>query len=135
MTKPKITMTADVVTVTPDGHVLLIERDWPPFEGEWALPGGHRDPGEDSDEAASRELAEETGVPVDRKDLVPIGRWDKPGRDPRGTYITDAYLAVVPNDTPVAAGDDARTARWWPLDNLPPLAFDHAHIIAAAIAA
>ncbi|MCO8303617.1 MULTISPECIES: NUDIX domain-containing protein [Streptomyces] len=130
-----IRYTADVVTLTPDGNVLLIERDWPPYEGAWALPGGHVDPGESSREAAARELAEETGVHVTADDLREVGTWNKPGRDPRGRYSTDAYLAVVPADTQIVPGTDARTARWWPLDNLPkPLAFDHADILRAATA-
>ncbi|MFC9746366.1 NUDIX domain-containing protein [Streptomyces niveus] len=127
--------TADVVAVTPDNQVLLIERDWPPHEGQWALPGGHLDPGEESREAAARELAEETGVLVDPEQLRYVGRWGQPGRDPRGPYTTDAYLAIVPAGTPIKAGTDARTARWWPLDSLPsPLAFDHSDILAKAIA-
>ncbi|CAM5605111.1 hypothetical protein SROCM77S_06837 [Streptomyces rochei] len=128
--------TADVVAVTPDRRVLLIERDWPPYQGRWALPGGHVDPTDASSrEAATRELAEETGVRVDPGQLHPVGRWDQPGRDPRGRYITDVFLAEVPAGTPAAAGDDARSARWWPLDSLPePLAFDHAEILAKATA-
>ncbi|MFE9341306.1 NUDIX domain-containing protein [Streptomyces sp. NPDC007063] len=121
--------TADVVAVTDDGKVLLIERDWPPYEGQWALPGGHVDPGETSRAAAARELAEETGVHVAEDELRQIGAFDRPDRDPRGRYVTVAYLARVPADTPIAAGDDARTARWWPLDSLPPLAFDHTDVI------
>lgn len=141
MTEPSETTeetryTADVVAVTPDRQVLLIERDWPPYEGQWALPGGHVDPTDDSSsEAAARELAEETGVRVAPEQLREVGRWAQPGRDPRGQYITDVYLAEVPAGTPIAAGDDARSARWWPLDNLPPqLAFDHADILAKATA-
>ncbi|MFH8405484.1 NUDIX domain-containing protein [Streptomyces sp. NPDC018019] len=126
-----IQYTADTVAVTPDGRVLLIERDWPPYEGEWALPGGHVDSGEASRAAAARELEEETGVRVDAEDLLPVGTWAEPGRDPRGRYATDVYLARVPAETPVKAGSDARNARWWPLAALPPLAFDHADIIAA----
>ncbi|MGO4422274.1 NUDIX domain-containing protein [Streptomyces sp. MCAF7] len=127
--------TADVVAVTPDGHVLLIQREYPPHEGEWALPGGGVDPGENSLEAAARELTEETGVHVAPKHLRKIGRWDQPDRDPRGRYITDAYLAVVPAGTPIAAADDARSARWWRLDSLPSkLAFDHADILAKGVA-
>ncbi|MFF8775077.1 NUDIX domain-containing protein [Kitasatospora sp. NPDC015120] len=125
--------TADVVAITPDGRVLLIERGWPPFEGAWALPGGHVDPGETSRVAAARELEEETGVRVDAADLLQLGAWDTPGRDPRGRYVTAAYLAVVPADTPATAGDDARTARWWPWNQLPELAFDHAAILATAL--
>ncbi|WP_374778702.1 NUDIX hydrolase (plasmid) [Streptomyces sp. NBC_01310] len=130
-----IRYTADVVIMTPDGHVLLIERDWEPYEGQWALPGGHQDEGETSRMAAARELQEETGVLVDPEQLRAIGTWDQPGRDPRGRYSTDAYLALVPADTPIVAGDDARTVRWWPATRLPAqLAFDHADILAAALA-
>lgn len=124
-----VSYTADVVAVTDDGHVLLIERGWPPYEGQWALPGGHVDPGETGRAAAARELAEETGVHVPPVELRDIGVFDRPDRDPRGRYVTAAYLARVPADTPITAGDDARTARWWPLNALPPLAFDHNDII------
>ncbi|MEU7157324.1 NUDIX hydrolase [Streptomyces chrestomyceticus] len=124
--------TADVVAVTPDDHILLIERKWAPFEGQWALPGGHVDAGEHSRDAAVRELEEETGVRVGAGDLRPVGTWAELDRDPRGWYATDVYSVRVPADTPVTAGDDARDARWWPLDGLPQLAFDHAEIIAVA---
>ncbi|XED76610.1 NUDIX domain-containing protein (plasmid) [Streptomyces sp. QH1-20] len=124
-----IRYTADVVAMTPDGDVLLIERGWPPYEGAWALPGGHVDRGETSRAAAARELAEETGVQVLADDLREIGVFDGPYRDPRGRYVTTAYLVVVPAGTPIVAGDDARTARWWPASSLPPLAFDHADIL------
>ncbi|MEU2855557.1 NUDIX domain-containing protein [Streptomyces syringium] len=130
-----IRYTADVVVLTPGGDVLLIERDWPPFEGHWACAGGHVDPGETSRAAAARELAEETGVHVTADELRPIGVWDAPERDPRGRYVTVAYAAVVPVGTTITAGDDARTACWWPLDGLPVrLAFDHADILSAATA-
>lgn len=66
--------------------------------------------------------------------LHQIGVWDQPDRDPRGRYVTFAYMAVVPDDTKATAGDDARAARWWPLSELPEqLAFDHADIISAAV--
>lgn len=124
-----IRYTADVVALRPGGDVLLIERGWDPHAGCWALPGGHVDLGETSRAAAVRELVEETGVRVDPDDLRQIGVWDAPARDPRGRYVTVAYLAVVPVGTPVVAGDDARTARWWPIEDLPLLAFDHADIL------
>jgi len=131
-----IRYTADVVAVTPDRRVLLIERGWAPFEGHWALPGGHVDSGETSLAAAVRELEEETGVRVAAGELQPVGTWDAPGRDPRGRYVTVAYLAEVPAGTEAVAADDARIARWFPLDGLPgDLAFDHAEILQAAEAA
>ncbi|MFF4531523.1 NUDIX domain-containing protein [Streptomyces sp. NPDC001407] len=128
-----IRYTADSVIFTPDGHVLLVERGWEPYEGHWALPGGHVDIEETSLDAAARELGEEAGVPVAAGDLHQLGVWDKPGRDPRGRYVTVAYFAVVPAGTTLVAGSDARAVRWWPLGALPaPLAFDHADIIEAA---
>ncbi|MDV9188205.1 NUDIX hydrolase [Streptomyces sp. SR27] len=128
-----IRYTADVVAVTDDGRVLLIQRGWDPYAGHWALPGGHVDDGETSRAAAVRELEEETGVRVTEDELRLIGVWAQPGRDPRGRYVTVAYLAVVPAGTRATAGDDARDARWWPLTGLPErLAFDHADILAAA---
>lgn len=129
-----IRYTADVVVTTTDGYVLLIERGWNPFKGQWALPGGHVDPGETSRAAAARELAEETGVHAAQEELDQIGTFDRPDRDPRGRYVTIAYhLTVIPG-TIVEAGDDATNAQWWPLSDLPPLAFDHADILDAAVA-
>ncbi|MEU5040873.1 NUDIX hydrolase [Streptomyces griseorubiginosus] len=126
-----IRYTADVVCVR-DGAVLLIERGWPPHQGQFALPGGHVDPGETSRAAAARELLEETGVQVDADDLTLIGVYDTPDRDPRGRYVTAAYLVTVPADTIAQAGDDAAAIRWTPLDDPGSLAFDHGEIVAAA---
>ncbi|QKW55047.1 NUDIX domain-containing protein [Streptomyces buecherae] len=127
--------TADTVVITAGttGQVLLIQRDWPPYQGCWALPGGHQDPGETSLQAAIRELREETGVHLHTSALHEIGTWAAPGRDPRGPYSTTAYVATVPATTRIVAGTDARAVRWWPLHDLPDLAFDHADILAAAI--
>lgn len=126
-----IRYTADTVVTTTDGYVLLIERGWDPFKGQWALPGGYVDPGETSRDAAARELAEEAGVHAAPEELTQIGVFDRPDRDPRGRYVTVAYhLTVIPG-TIIEAGDDATRAQWWPLDALPQLAFDHADILAA----
>ncbi|MFB7853492.1 NUDIX domain-containing protein, partial [Streptomyces sp. NPDC056053] len=119
-----IRYTADVVVTTTDGHVLLIERGWEPHKGAWALPGGHVDPGETSRTAAARELAEEAGVYAAPEELEPLGVWDAPDRDPRGRYVTAAYHLEVLPGTIVEAGDDATRAEWWPLGDLPELAFD-----------
>ncbi|WP_301130041.1 NUDIX hydrolase [Streptomyces cacaoi] len=127
--------TADVVAIRPDRRVLLIERGWDPFKGMDALPGGHVDPGETSLTAAVRELEEETGVRVPETELTLLGVWDTPGRDPRGRYVTVAYLAQVPADTQARAGDDASAVRWASLDNPSAsdrLAFDHDQILRAA---
>lgn len=128
-----IRYTADVVVTTTDGYVLLIERGWDPHKGQWALPGGHVDPGETSRAAAARELAEEAGVYAAPEELTQIGVFDRPGRDPRGRYVTVAYQLTVIPGTIVEAGDDATNAQWWPLAGLPPLAFDHADIVTAAL--
>ncbi|MFG3244111.1 NUDIX domain-containing protein [Streptomyces sp. NPDC048157] len=127
-----IRYTADTVVTTTDDHVLLIERGWDPHKGQWALPGGHVDPGETSRTAAARELAEEAGVYAAPNELTQIGVFDQPDRDPRGRYVTVAYhLTVVPG-TIIEARDDAADAQWWPLNALPPLAFDHSEIVHAA---
>jgi 8-oxo-dGTP diphosphatase len=128
-----IRYTADTVVTTTDGYVLLIERGWDPHKGQWALPGGHVDPGETSRAAAARELAEEAGVHAAPTELVQVGVFDAPGRDPRGRYVTVAYRLTVLPGTIVEAGDDATRAEWWPLNALPVLAFDHADILAAAL--
>lgn len=132
-TDETIRLTADVVLIAAD-HILLIERGWDPYEGYWALPGGHVEIGESSLAAAARELEEETGIPVSLANLRQIGAFDTPGRDPRGRYVTVAYAATLPGLVEPAAGDDATAARWWPLASLPRLAFDHAEILAAALA-
>ena len=111
-------------------EILLIQRAKAPFEGRWALPGGHVDPHETLDAAAARELAEETGVTDVR--LQQVGAFGDPNRDPRGWYISIAYLGIVPDNTEAVAADDARAAAWFPLNELPELAFDHAQIIARA---
>lgn len=130
--------TADVIavaTVDATRCVLLIERDWPPFAGQWALPGGHVDPGEAALDAAAREVAEETGVRIATQELAYLGTYDAPGRDPRGAYRTTAYLAALPEPAAPVAADDARTARWVPISALPgvSLAFDHREILRAAL--
>ncbi|MFJ4710103.1 NUDIX domain-containing protein [Streptomyces anulatus] len=125
-----IRYTADVVLLAA-GHVLLIQRRWDPHAGSWALPGGHVDAGEASLQAAVRELKEETGITVPVDALRQVGAFDAPGRDPRGRYVTVAYTATLPELTAPTALDDAVDARWWPLTDLPPLAFDHADILTA----
>jgi len=124
--------TADVVLIS-NWYVLLIKRGHAPFAGQWALPGGRVDPGEEVDKAAVRELGEETDIDLPVTALREVGVYDAPGRDPRGHFVSTAYTAALPEPTGHSAGDDASDARWWPLDNLPPLAFDHARIIDDAL--
>lgn len=126
-----IRYTADVVCIR-GADVLMIERRWSPFEGQLAFPGGHVDPGETALAAAVRELFEETGITVAAEDLTPIGVYDSPDRDPRGRYVTAAYVVTVPAGTTATAGDDAAAVRWVPLQEPGNLAFDHALILADA---
>jgi len=131
---PHPAVTTDVVlfTLREDClQLLLIERGNEPFKGHWALPGGFVDIDEDIDACAARELAEETGV--DNIYLEQLGTFGKPGRDPRERVISVAYLALAPQALlAVQAGDDAAAAAWFPVADLPALAFDHAEIIAVA---
>ncbi|MEV0698617.1 NUDIX hydrolase [Saccharopolyspora sp. NPDC050389] len=127
--------TADIVLfAVADGvpHVLLVQRSWDSdaFPGAWALPGGFVDSGETAIEAAYRELREETGIQVAA--LALVGRYDKPGRDPRGPVISEAFSAVLPVMPQPEAGDDARAAKWIPLHEATNLAFDHDQILTDA---
>ncbi|MFB8030601.1 MULTISPECIES: NUDIX domain-containing protein [unclassified Streptomyces] len=90
------------------------------------------DIGETSFAAAARELEEEASITVPVADLRQVGAFGAPARDPRGRYVSVAYTATLPAAVTPTAGDDATAARWWPLDALPDLAFDHAAILAAA---
>jgi 8-oxo-dGTP diphosphatase len=133
---PRLMLTVDVVVLAgaeASPRVLLIQRGNPPFRGSWALPGGFVEQGEQVVEAAPRELAEETGMRVGELRL--LGVYDTPGRDPRGWTVSVVYLARVPSEAAVAGGDDASDARWFAVDHLPELAFDHALILADALAA
>lgn len=132
---PRPAFSADVVALRDHGGVLellLVERRHGPFEGAWALPGGFVDEWETPDAAARRELAEETGVSWEGT-LTLVGVFGERGRDPRGWTVSCAYLAQLRGDESLAAGDDAAAARWFPAVALPPLAFDHHKIVAAAL--
>jgi 8-oxo-dGTP diphosphatase len=128
-----VTVDLVIFTIRDDAlHVLLIQRGVPPFEGQWALPGGFVRPGESLEGAALRELEEEAGVrDIYLEQLYSFG---DPDRDPRGRVVTVAYYALVGADrTSLAAGSDASAARWWPVKDHAPLAFDHDRILAYAI--
>ena len=130
---PRPAVTVDTVVVTRERRprVLLVRRKHDPFEGMWALPGGFVDEAEALETAARRELAEETGVRVAK--VEQLQSFGDPGRDPRGPTISVVFFTRVSGVGPDAhAGDDAAEARWHPLDRLPPLAFDHAKILAFA---
>ena len=128
---PRPMLTADCVVVNDRNEILLVKRGNEPFKGCWALPGGFMEMDETIVHCAVRELEEETGLVVSEQDLRLIGIYSAPGRDPRGRTVTAAYLVrsgqwVVDS---ILAGDDAAEVHWWPLNALPPLAFDHAQIV------
>lgn len=118
---------ADVLVIRGD-KVLLIERRNPPHG--WAIPGGFIEYGEDAESAARRELNEETGLEASSLEL--LGVYSNPSRDPRFHTITVVYLGEAAGEP--RAADDALSARWFALNELPaPLAFDHAQVIADAV--
>lgn len=128
-------MTADCVIfgLAADGsrRLLLVQRGKDPFAGKWALPGGFLEETETLEECARRELKEETGLsaPLRFEELKSFSTVD---RDPRGRTITVAFLAEVPL-AEVAGADDAADARWFALDEIPELAFDHDEIVRLAM--
>ena len=113
-------------------QVLLIRRGIAPFKGEWALPGGFVRMDEGLENAARRELEEETGLKgVFLEQLFTFG---DVARDPRGRVVSVAYFALVrPEVNPALGGTDAAEAGWFPVDEMPGLAFDHAEIFTAAL--
>ena len=129
-------VTVDVVVFNSQTgrlHVLLIQRAQEPFQDAWALPGGFVDLDESLEEAAGRELAEETGV--EGVDLEQLQTYGDPNRDPRGRVISVAYCTLLPskNIQHIQGGGDASQARWFPVDEHPSLAFDHSKILADAL--
>lgn len=129
-------VTVDNVVFGFDGthlNVLLVRRGREPYKDCWAFPGGFLDENETLEAAARRELKEETGLTP--KYLIEIGSFSALDRDPRGRTITIAYASVVrPHQMAEAvAGDDASACRWFPILELPQLAFDHADIIQKAL--
>ena len=132
---PRASVTADAVLFAErDGQtfVLLIQRGNGPYKGYWAFPGGFLNMDETVDRCAERELEEETGIVLTGMQLV--GIYSDVERDPRGRVITAAYAAMTTMPEAVAS-DDAAAAKWWPLNALPKLAFDHDKILADAVQA
>ena len=126
----KLLVTVDIVLFTIRGrqlHLLLIRRLARPFENRYALPGGFAREEESLDAAATRELREETGV--EKVYLEQLYTFGAPRRDPRGRVITVAYYALVPHTDVLRPGTDAADAAWFPIAELPALAFDHRKIV------
>ncbi len=136
---PAFAVTVDIVILTMSEsrlHVLLVRRGVEPFQGLWAVPGGFKRPNETLDEAATRELREETSIDGAAL-LTQFGAYGDPGRDPRMNVVTVAYLAVLPEVTGIVPGTDASHAALVPvsdaLDEKLELAFDHARILRDAV--
>jgi 8-oxo-dGTP diphosphatase len=126
--RPALTVDLAILTREARPRVLLIRRKREPFAGSWAMPGGFVDENERLEDAARRELEEETGVQV--AELEQLFTAGDPGRDPRGWTVSVVYLAQVNvADVKPEAADDAEEVSWFPLDDLPQLAFDHAMIL------
>ena len=133
---PPVAVTVDLVLFTIRGErlcVLAIKRGGEPFKGRWALPGGFVEADEGLEQAARRELREETGLEGARIHLEQLATYGDPGRDPRQRIVSVAYLGLAPGLPAPTAGDDAARAEWVEVDRLiaarPNVAFDHARIL------
>lgn len=135
-------LTADVIVFDKDNRILLIRRKGHPFIGRYAFPGGFAEENENIEQSARRELLEETGVTD--ADVVPVGLYSEPGRDPRGWVVSQLFYAQLKTDVKVAAGDDAADAKWFKIVrdcdkvnlvcdteqiSIDDLAFDHAKML------
>ena len=131
---PRPALTADVAVLRLEGipEILLVERKDPPYAGMWALPGGFMEIEESLEEAARRELMEETGIKAG--ELIRYDTYDKPGRDPRGRTVTQVFVMIWKETMGEAvAASDANAVKWFDLTKLPQLAFDHAKIVGDVI--
>jgi len=130
--RPAVTTDAVIFAVNGDEKsVLLIKRGRPPFEGMWALPGGFLNIDEELDDGVKRELAEETGLTgIELKQLKAYGSVN---RDPRHRTISVVFYGVTDRQHEVKGMDDAAEAKWFPIDDLPSMAFDHEEIVADAL--
>ncbi len=128
-------VTVDNVVFAFDGthlNVLLVRRGREPYKDCWAFPGGFLEERETLEEAARRELREETGLTP--KHFSEVGTFSDIDRDPRGRTISVAFASVArPSQTQVKPGDDSKEARWFPVHELPVLAFDHEKIFRMAL--
>lgn len=131
---PRPAVAVDIVLfcrVGSEVEVLLIKRARDPFKGRWAFPGGFVDVDESLEDAAARELIEETGL--SGINLEQIGAFGDPGRDPRGHTVSIIFSAVLDTRVHARAADDAADAKWHSAPGPPRLAFDHKKILGVAM--
>jgi len=127
---PRAALTTDAIVFVKEGNekfVLLIERGNEPFKNKWALPGGFIEMDEILEDACKRELEEETGLKVDK--MAQFKTYDAVDRDPRHRTISIIYFTELDKKQKVTGGDDAARAGWFPISDLPELAFDHKLIL------
>lgn len=133
--RPSVTVDGVVLHYKHESiKILLIKRKSDPFKGSWALPGGFLEMDEAPEEGVKRELEEETGLKVE--EVVQIGAFGKPERDPRGRVISISFLALINSSSSneVKAASDAAEVKWFDIHQLPEsLAFDHDEIIKETI--
>lgn len=121
---PKLTV--DGIILEENKRILLVKRKHQPFQGKWALPGGFVEYGETTEEAIKREVLEETGLKTHIIEL--IGVYSEPNRDPRGHTISIVYR-LQKSGGKLESGDDAADVKFFDVDHLPDLSFDHGRII------
>ncbi|MGB7842807.1 MAG: NUDIX hydrolase [Salinimicrobium sp.] len=135
MPKQDISVTTDCVVIFKNDRsekILLVKRKKDPFKNSWAIPGGFLEKDEPLEVGAIRELKEETGLEL--KEVSQLKAFGKVHRDPRGRTISVAFYGVVTSEEKVQGNDDAADAKWFHVENLPDLAFDHAEIVKYALA-
>lgn len=126
-----IFITVDAIVIAKekqDNFVLLIKRLNEPFKGQWAFPGGFVDANERVVKACQRELKEETGLDLQVEQFSFLNYYDAPNRDPRSRTISFAFVAEIDKRVGVKGNDDANEAKWFNINDLPKLAFDHFEI-------
>lgn len=127
---PRPALTVDAIVYTKENNsvfVLFVKRGEEPFEGKWALPGGFVHIDERLENSCIRELHEETGLKVDN--MVQYKTYDAIDRDPRGRTISVVHFTEIAGKEKVKGSDDAAQASWFPVTDLPDLAFDHTQIV------
>ena len=134
--RPAVSVDIAVFSARPEGlYILLVQRGREPFKDSWALPGGFVDMDESLEQTARRELVEETGLEISK--IEQLGAYGDSQRDPRGRVISVAYWSLLSpdDDQQVQGADDASQADWFPITDLPSLAFDHERIVQDGIQA